>query len=445
MKFDRRVEEVQAFDKPGKYILYWMQGAFRTTYNHSLEYAKYLSNEQSLPLKVLVVIDFSYPEGNFRSFKFFLEGLKDVSDELISQQIGIDIVVGRFQDILRPYIDNAKMMVTDKSYLPNLINIKNAIYDENKITVYQVDTNLVLPVNLASPKREYAAYTIRPKILKHLEEHRHDFEEVKYNGAFLHPKIEIDLDNIENELIRQNLIFVSPAPYVGGYKEAKKNLDDFIGNKLKYYKDCRSDPNKDIESNLSPYLHFGNISPIEILNELEKVEGNPENYYSFQEELVVRRELSHNFTYYSNDLNNLENLLPSWAIKTFDEHEDDKREYVYSLEEFEDSKTHDEIWNASQRELKKRGKIHNYMRMYWGKKIIEWSKNIEDAYDAMIYLNNKYALDGRDPNSYVGILWCFGLHDRAFKERKIFGKVRWMSQGSLIRKFDLNKYIKNWK
>ncbi|MEO1784480.1 deoxyribodipyrimidine photo-lyase [Thermodesulfobium sp. 4217-1] len=443
MKFDRRVEEVQAFDKPGKYILYWMQGAFRTTYNHSLEYAKYLSNEQSLPLMVLVVIDFSYPEGNFRSFKFFLEGLKDVSDELISQQIGIDIVVGRFQDILRPYIDNAKMMVTDKSYLPNLINIKNAIYDENKITVYQVDTNLVLPVNLASPKREYAAYTIRPKILKHLEEHRHDFEEVKYNGAFLHPKIEIDLDNIENELIRQNLIFVSPAPYVGGYKEAKKNLDDFIGNKLKYYKDCRSDPNKDIESNLSPYLHFGNISPIEILNELEKVEGNPENYYSFQEELVVRRELSHNFTYYSNDLNNLENLLPSWAIKTFDEHEDDKREYVYSLEEFEDSKTHDEIWNASQRELKKRGKIHNYMRMYWGKKIIEWSKNIEDAYDAMIYLNNKYALDGRDPNSYVGILWCFGLHDRAFKERKIFGKVRWMSQGSLIRKFDLNKYIKN--
>ncbi len=443
MKFDRRVEEVQAFDKAGKYILYWMQGAFRTRYNHSLEYAKYLSNKQFLPLLVLVVVDFSYPEGNFRSFKFFLEGLKDVSDELTSQKIGIDMVVGRFQDVLRPYIENAKIMVTDKSYLPNLINMKNTIYGENKITVYQVDTNLVLPVNLASPKREYAAYTIRPKILKHLEEHRHDFEEFKYNGAFLHPKIEIDLDNIENELIRQNLIFVSPAPYVGGYKEAKKNLDDFIGNKLKYYKDFRSDPNKDIESNLSPYLHFGNISPIEILNELEKVKGNPENYYSFQEELVVRRELSHNFTYYSNELKNLENLLPSWAIKTFDEHEDDKREYVYSLEEFEDSKTHDEIWNASQRELKKRGKIHNYMRMYWGKKIIEWSINIEDAYDAMIYLNNKYALDGRDPNSYVGILWCFGLHDRAFKERKIFGKVRWMSKGSLIRKFDLNKYIKN--
>jgi deoxyribodipyrimidine photo-lyase len=159
--------------------------------------------------------------------------------------------------------------------------------------------------------------------------------------------------------------------------------------------------------------------------------------------LVIRRELSHNFTYYSNDLTNLENLLPSWAIKTLHDHKDDKREYVYSLEEFEDNKTHDEIWNAAQRELKNIGKIHNYMRMYWGKKIIEWSKNIEYAYKNMIYLNNKYAIDGRDPNSYAGILWCFGLHDRAFKEREIFGKVRWMSQKSLVRKFDLNTYIKN--
>jgi deoxyribodipyrimidine photo-lyase len=281
MKFYRRIEEVQVFDKPGKYILYWMQGAFRTRYNHSLEFAKYLSNEHLLPLMGLVIVDFSYPEGNFRSFKFFLEGLKDVSDELTSQQIGINIVIGRFQDVLRPYIDNSKIMVTDKSYLPTLKNIKNAIYDENKITVYQVDTNLILPVNLVSPKKEYAAYTIRPKILKHFEEYGNDFEEVRYKNEFLNSKIEINLDKIENELTKQNLIFVPSAPYIGGYKEAKKNLCDFFSKKFKYYKDSRSDPNKDIESNLSPYLHFGNISPIEILNELKNVEGNPENYYSF--------------------------------------------------------------------------------------------------------------------------------------------------------------------
>ncbi|AEE14637.1 DNA photolyase FAD-binding protein [Thermodesulfobium narugense DSM 14796] len=443
MKFYKRIEKVQTFEKVGKYILYWMQGAFRVKYNHSFEYAKYLSNKHNIPLLVLIIVDFSYPEGNFRSFKFFLEGLKDVFEETISQQIGINIVVGSFQDVLKSYIDNAKIMITDKSYLPNLINIKNTIYSENKITIYQVDTNLVIPVNIVSQKKEYAAYTIRPKILKLLYEYRNDFEEIKYNGSFLKPKTEVDLNNIENELRKQNLVNVLPAPYIGGYKEAKKILDYFVSKKFKYYKDNRNNPEKESESNISPYLHFGNISPLEILDTLEIFDKSSENYYSFFEEMVIRRELAHNFTYYSNDLNNLENLLPAWAFKTFYEHKDDKREYVYSLEEFENSKTHDEIWNASQRELKKRGKIHNYMRMYWGKKIIEWSKNIEDAYDAMIYLNNKYALDGRDPNSYVGILWCFGLHDRAFKERKIFGKVRWMSQGSLIRKFGLNKYIRN--
>lgn len=442
MKFYRRVDEVQVFDKPGKYILYWMQGAFRTKYNHSLEFAKHLSNKQSLPLIVLIAVDFSYPEGNFRSFKFFLEGLKDVSEELIAHQIGIYIVIGNFQDVLRTYIDNAKIMVTDKPYLPTLKSIRNTIYSENKITVYEVDTNLILPVSLASSKKEYAAYTIRPKILKHLEDFRNDFEEVKYNNIFLTPNITIDFNNIENELNKQNLIFIPSAPYIGGYKEAKKILDEFISKKFKYYKDNRNDPDKNIESNLSPYLHFGNISPIEILNELEDLKVNPINYYSFLEELVVRRELAHNFTYYSGDLKNIETLLPSWAIKTFNEHKNDKREYVYSLEEFEDNLTHDEIWNAAQRELKNRSKIHNYMRMYWGKKIIEWSMTIEDAYNTMVYLNNKYAIDGRDPNSYVGILWCFGLHDRAFKERQIFGKVRWMSQSSLIRKFKLNKYIK---
>ncbi|WP_448590123.1 deoxyribodipyrimidine photo-lyase [Thermodesulfobium sp.] len=444
MRFYRRIEEVQVFDKPGKYILYWMQGAFRTRYNHSLEFAKYLSNEHLLPLMVLVIVDFSYPEGNFRSFKFFLEGLKDVYDELICQQIGINIVIGRFQDVLRPYIDNSKIMVTDKSYLPTLKNIKNAIYDENKITVYQVDTNLILPVSIASPKKEYSAHTIRPKILKHLEEYLNDFEEVRYKNKFLNSKTEINLAKIENELKKQNLIFVPSAPYIGGYKDAKKKLYNFIINeKFENYAKRNNHLNMNVESDLSPYLHFGNISPIEVLNELKKVKGNVENYYSFQEELVIRRELAHNFTYYSNDLTNLENLLPSWAIKTLYDHKEDKREYVYSLEEFEDGKTHDEIWNAAQRELKNRGKIHSYIRMYWGKKIIEWSKSIEEAYKNMTYLNNKYAIDGRDPNSYAGILWCFGLHDRAFKEREIFGKVRWMSEKSLIRKFDLNKYIKN--
>ncbi|HHS48565.1 MAG TPA: deoxyribodipyrimidine photolyase [Desulfurella acetivorans] len=444
MKFFKRVETVQNFDKPGRYILYWMQGAFRVRHNHSLEFAKYLCSKYNLPLKVLVIVDFSYPEANFRSFKFFLEGLKDVVVELTSKQINIDIVAGRFKDALKPYIDSAKIMVTDKSYLPALKNIKKAVYAESKITVYEVDTNLVVPVSLVSQKREYAAYTIRPKILKHLEDCKNDFEELTYKGAFLNPNIEINLDKIEDELLKQNLVFVSPAPYIGGYIEAKRILEEFISRKFKYYKDKRSDPNKDIESNLSPYLHFGNISPIEILNELKNAEGNSENYYSFQEELVVRRELSFNFTYYSNDLTNLENLLPSWAVKTLGDHKGDKREYIYSLDEFEEAKTHDEIWNAAQRELKNRGKIHNYMRMYWGKKIIEWSKTIDDAYKNMVYLNNKYAIDGRDPNSYVGILWCFGLHDRAFKEREIFGKVRWMSQKSLTKKFDLSEYVKKY-
>ena len=195
------------------------------------------------------------------------------------------------------------------------------------------------------------------------------------------------------------------------------------------------------ESDLSPYLHFGHISPREVAIKVRKAaKNNSSALEEFWEELIIRRELSFNFIYYNRMYDKFPELLPEWAQKTLKKHWDDQREYTYSKQEFETASTHDKYWNAAQLELIYRGKIHNYMRMYWGKKILEWSKTPNLAFDICLYLNNKYAIDGRDPNSYAGVAWCFGKHDRAWKERQIYGKVRYMNRNGLERKFKLENY-----
>jgi deoxyribodipyrimidine photo-lyase len=226
--------------------------------------------------------------------------------------------------------------------------------------------------------------------------------------------------------------------FKGGTSQAKKLLTKFIKSKLDKYPVLRNDPTQNYESNLSPYIHFGQISPVYIA--LKVKQTNSPGKDAFLEQLIVRRELAHNLVYYNKNYYKYQ-ILPAWAKTTLNFHKKDKRQYIYTLEQFELAQTHDPAWNAAQTQMVITGKMHNYMRMYWGKKIIEWSRTPEEAFDIALYLNNKYELDGRDPNGFTGILWCFGMHDRPWPERHVFGKVRYMNFAGLKRKFDVQKFI----
>ena len=227
----------------------------------------------------------------------------------------------------------------------------------------------------------------------------------------------------------------------GGTAKATGLLAAFIDGKLKHYADRRSDPGVDLGSHMSPYLHFGHISPLTIALEVQNARGIlRRSKEAFLEELIVRRELSMNFVRYNPRYDSIL-CLPDWATKTLEDHQKDRREFVYTPVQLEQARTHDPYWNAAQQEMVISGKMHNYMRMYWGKKILEWSKTPAEAYNIALHLNNKYELDGRDPNGFAGVAWCFGKHDRAWKERPIFGKVRYMNAAGLKRKFNMESYV----
>jgi len=221
-------------------------------------------------------------------------------------------------------------------------------------------------------------------------------------------------------------------------------LDSFFEERLSGYNEKRNDPNENVSSNLSPYLHFGQISAQRIALETYKRKHNIETKDAFLEELIVRRELSDNFCFYNKNYDSFDGF-PEWAKKTLNEHRKDKREFTYHLEQFEKAKTHDDLWNAAQIEMVKTGKMHGYMRMYWAKKILEWTETPEEALEYSIYLNDKYELDGRDPNGYTGCAWSIGgVHDRAWTERPVFGKIRYMNYNGAKRKFDVKRYIQKY-
>jgi deoxyribodipyrimidine photo-lyase len=251
----------------------------------------------------------------------------------------------------------------------------------------------------------------------------------------------IDLNNINKVTSTLNIdrSVKKVESFHGGTAKAKKHLENFIKIKLDHFQELRNDPSLDYLSNMSPYLHFGQISPVYIALRVLKTKSPGKE--AFLEELLVRRELSMNFVFYNDNYDSFDGL-PLWARKSLREHNRDKRKYLYTLKELENAKTHDSYWNAAQEEMKITGKMHGYMRMYWGKKILEWAKTPEKAFKIALYLNNKYELDGRDPNGFTGVAWCFGKHDRPWRERNIFGKIRYMNASGLKRKFDADQYVR---
>lgn len=424
----------------GRYVLYWMQQSQRSEYNHALEYAIESANELSVPVVVYFGLTDSYPEATERHYEFMLEGLRETKAALENR--GIQLVVKYCSPASGASLiaKDACLIVADRGYLRHQVEWRDLVARRAECPVVMVESDLIVPVEEASPKEDYTAGTFRPKIrrklsryLKPLEEHlpKKDSRNIPFESfALSTDRLEIDRS-------------VLPVRWLkGGTSEAKRRLDAFTEEKLDYFEDLRNDPSRDLVSHLSPYLHFGQVSALYIA--LKVAASDSSGKEAFLEELITRRELSMNFIHYNPRYDSFDSL-PSWVEKTLQEHIKDHREYLYSMEELENAGTHDEYWNAAQKEMVVRGKMHGYMRMYWGKKIFEWSPDPKEAYRTACILNNRYSLDGRDPASYTGVAWCFGKHDRAWQERKVFGKVRYMNDRSLERKFDIARYVKKVK
>lgn len=449
---DTRIIKHCVANKEGKYVVYWMQQSQRTKYNYALEFAIERANLLKKPLLVVFGLTADYPEANERHYKFMLEGLADIKKNLDRRNIGFELLDGVPDESIKSVMPDAKELIMDKGYMKIQKiwrkNIKDWINENYSMNVFEVEGDVVVPIYIASEKLEYAARTIRPKINRHLDEYLHPLSnriiDTKWDmkiDAQTH-----DLNDIENLL--QSLPLDRKVKgsdyYKGGEEQAHKVLDKFLDEKLKYY-DMRNHPEYDYCSDMSPYLHFGHISVVEIAIKAKKTARDKvipeESLASFLEEIIVRRELAMNYVYYNEDYYKFEAMTDNWAYETMKIHESDEREYIYSFEDLEEFKTHDKYWNAAMKEMVITGKMHTYMRMYWCKKIIEWTKDYKTAYDYAIRLNNKYFIDGRDANSYTGVAWCFGKHDHGWKERDIFGKLRYMNANGLKRKFDIEKYV----
>ena len=440
----RRIQRLNDHkEKEGEYVLYWMQHSQRTRANQALYFSIQVANDLCKPLLVCFGLTDGFPEANLRHYSFMLEGLKEVKADLEKTGIGFVIIKGSPDEAALILGKKASIIVSDRGYLRVERYWREIVAKKAGCAFYQVESDLIVPIEEASIKEEYSAATIRRKIMQRLEEYN-DLDETptitnKFNNDLLSDIKEIVAD-IDEALSALDIdTSVSPIKNKrGGYSEAKKRLDDFIENKLCYYDTLKNHPDKDFSSGLSPYLHFGQISLLEIYNAIKDIDSPGKE--SFIDELIVRRELAFNFVYYNNRYDSYD-CLPSWAAQSLELHKSDLRTWVYTLEQLEMSETHDPYWNAAQTQLRITGEMHGYMRMYWGKKFIEWSMNPEEAFNNSLYLNNKYALDGRDPNSFAGIAWCFGKHDRPWAERPIFGKIRYMNDKGLERKFDIDAYV----
>ena len=425
-----------------------MQMFKRTTHNHALNFAIIEANLRKIPLVVYEGLKYYYPWASDRIHTFILEGVEEKRAEF--EKLGIKYLFYLQQDKNSPkntvaeIAKDACLIVTDDFPCFIIPKHNERIAEKAEIPVYAVDSNGIIPLSKFD-KEQYAAYTIRPRIKRMLPD---------YLKCEADEKIVVRADNlqvncpdtkIENiaELVKKCAInhSVKPSPiYHGGSLNAHKRLKYFIKNIFPNYAETRNECSVDGSSRLSPYLHFGYLSVHEIVEAVENADVPKESKEAFLEELIVRRELAYNFTKFNDKYDSLE-CLPNWTQESMRKHANDTRDRLYTIEQLENYKTHDEIWNAAQRELVETGGMHNYVRMLWGKNVIGWTKSYEEAFAILEDFNNKYALDGRNPNSYAGILWCFGKHDRPWMERPVFGMIRYMTSGSTGKKFNAKKYI----
>ncbi len=439
----KRVRILKGGDRKAGTVVYWMSRDQRVRDNWALLFAQELALQEKVQMAVVFCLVPTFLDATMRHYGFILKGLQEVEKKLAEKNIPFFLFRGSPASEIPRFIRKYSVgtLVTDFDPLRIKREWKGAVAKAVDGPLYEVDAHNIVPCWVASPKQEYGAYTLRPKMKKALPEFLEDFPRLgKHTISWKGKTGNIDWEEVEKTLRVDRT--VSEVDWIEpGENAAQKILREFIKKKLGSYHEGRNDPTEDAQSNLSPYLHFGHISAQRIALEVAKSDTGKESQEAFLEELIVRRELSDNFCFYNDHYDDFEGF-PEWAKKTLNHHRKDQREHIYSLEDLEDANTHDQLWNAAQREMARYGKMHGYMRMYWGKKILEWTKSPEEALRIAIYLNDRYELDGRETNGYAGIAWCIGgVHDRAWPERAVFGKIRYMSYGGCKSKFNVNTYI----
>ena len=442
---EKRIRLLQRGNETNGPIVYWMSRDQRVHDNWALLFAQKLALENKKPLVVIFNLVPDFLEATIRQYGFMLKGLQEVETELASYNIPLFLLTGNPKEEIPKFIKSKKVsnLVSDFDPLKIKRMWKRDVAKKILIPFYEVDAHNIVPCLYVSDKLEFAAYTIRPKIHKALIEFMDEFPSLKKMNSTNLVTGKIDWNKIE-KLLSVNREVKEVQWIKPGESEAIKSLKNFLKNKFDKYNELRNDPTKDAQSNLSAYLHFGQISAQRVALNTQKINGNKESEKVFLEELIVRRELADNFCYYNKNYNSFDGFH-DWAKTSLNEHRKDEREYVYNLEQFELANTHEDLWNAAQVQMVKTGKMHGYMRMYWAKKILEWSKSSEDALKIAIYLNDKYELDGRDPNGYTGIAWSIGgIHDRPWFERPVYGKIRYMNRNGAEKKFDIKSYISNY-
>jgi deoxyribodipyrimidine photo-lyase len=469
-------------NRKGKFVLYWMTAFRRPSWNFALDRAVEWARELKKPLLVLEALRCDYPWASDRLHHFVLEGMADNNRELAEKPVlyypYVERNRGEGKGLLEAFSLDACVIIADDYpcfFLPSMIR---ATGEKVKVRMEKVDANGILPLRL-SDKVFQAAYHFRRFSQKHLLPLLNQPPKARPFAGLKIPVIETVPPAVARRwpslpLNRMNRIrtlveslpvdhHVKPVKYRGGTMAARSVLRTFMEKRLPSYKEDRNHPDKEAESNLSPYIHFGHISSHEITKKIlrrrawspeqssEKATGQREGWWGLEEhseafldQLITWRELGLQFCHKRPDYHEYESL-PNWALETLQEHAGDLRPSLYSVEEFEGARTHDPVWNAAQKQLLEEGRIHNYLRMLWGKKILHWSPTPKDALQIMERLNNRYALDGRDPNSYTGIFWILGRHDRAWgPERPVFGKVRYMRSTSTQKKLRMKEYLRKW-
>ncbi len=476
-------------DKDNNCVLYWMQRDVRTVDNWGLLFAQYLAQEKKLPLRVVHVLaspssasdshssasdyakDIPPPlerlQMTERHGQFLLGGLECVHGELKTKSVSFDIIHFTSDEeegnphVLKGFLENHNpgVVVCDTSVLRharrwNESPVLRESLDAIDVPLYQVDAHNVVPIWYASPKREVGARTLRSKLHKVVDECLQN-KEYK-NGSI--PDF-VGNDHLKVSEANQEFDYESHKKFLNwddsvkavikespGAEAGIQKFQEFTKSGLRHFSMLRNDPNNEgICSSLSPWFNHGHLSFATCMRILKTHNRDSEGKASFIEEGFVRRELSDNFLWYAPDTYDTIEAGAQWAQDSLELHRRDPREYIYTLDEFESGKTHDDLWNAAQLQVTKTGKMHGFLRMYWAKKILEWTSSPSDALHYAQYLNDKYALDGRDPNGFCGVAWSiFGNHDMGWKEREIFGKIRFMNYNGCKRKFKVDQFVKKY-
>lgn len=439
-------------DSAGCCVVYWMQRAQRGLDNPALDVAILAANELGLPLAVFFGLHPGYPNANLRHYAFLAAGLEETRQRCETRGAAFVFRPYPQHDLLR-FCDEVKaaLVIGDENPLREPEGWRQSAAKKLRVPFWTVDADVIVPTKFFE-KEEYAARTLRPKITRQLPQ---------YLQALANPELRVRWDaaarpaSIPALALQQPLDptavlaglpldrSVQPVTQIqGGTTAGLRQLQTFIHDRLARYDTDRNLPHRPGTSGMSPYLHFGQVGPHTIALAVRESNAPQAAKEAMLEELIVRRELAINYVARNPHYDTLAGCH-AWARKTLDEHRQDKREYVYSAAQFEQAATHDPLWNAAQREMVVTGKMHGYLRMYWAKKILEWTASPEEAFAVAVELNDRYELDGRDPNGYTGIAWAIGAkHDRPWApQRKVFGMIRYMAASGCARKFDVNAYI----